>query len=110
LDRAITEYKVDEGSYPDTVDTLRTSTVLPAGSTALTNVRTGWIAQNLSAYASRLPIDPINDATYFYSYYHDADTYELNARLEYNFDLMTSDGGNDPNLYEVGNNLGLITP
>lgn len=110
LDRVITEYKLDQGSYPDTVNTLRTSTTLPVGSTSLTSVKAGWIACNLSTYTSRFPIDPINDSTYYYSYFHTSDGYELDAKLEYNTSLMSSDGGNDPNSYEVGNNLNLISP
>ena len=108
IDRVITEYKVDYGSYPDTTDTLRTSTTLPQGNSSLTNSTSGWIKQNLSAYTTKIPIDPINDETYYYKYIQNGFTYELNAKLEYNFEQATSDGGGDTTMYEIGNNLTLI--
>jgi hypothetical protein len=57
-----------------------------------------------------MPIDPINDPTYYYSYFQNGSGYELNARLEFSPDLMQNDGGNDPDMYEIGNNLLLISP
>jgi len=108
IDRAITEYKIDYGYYPDTADTLRTSTTLPQGNTSLTSSTSGWIKQNLSAYTTKLPIDPKNDEIYFYKYIQNGFTYELNAKLEYYFEQAISDGGGDPTVYEIGNNLSLI--
>lgn len=81
----------------------------------------GWIPVDLSgipggAPLSVLPVDPTNDATYFYSYACDntAKTFELNANLEstrYSSggpdDREGGDGGNDANLYEVGTAPGL---
>src|SRR5690242_10982347 len=58
IDRAITEYFVDYGDYPDAANTLRTSTALPQGNTSLSSPKSGWIKQNLSAYTSKLPVDP----------------------------------------------------
>ncbi len=110
IDRAIVEYKVDNGTLPDDADTLRTSLVLPTGSTDLSNAATGWISENLSTYLTKLPIDPLNESTYFYSYMHDGDTYEINATFEFDFDTTTDDGGNDPTVYELGDNLTLISP
>jgi prepilin-type N-terminal cleavage/methylation domain-containing protein len=38
-------------------------------------------------------------------YRQSGNTYEINAVLEYYVDMMTSDGGNNPNVYEIGNDL-----
>lgn len=91
----------------------------------------GWLPVNLGAVPggpalSVLPIDPTNNATYFYSYACDntAKTYELNANLESTRycasgtdDKETTDGGNlnaaggtdcsDTAVYEVGTEAGL---
>jgi prepilin-type N-terminal cleavage/methylation domain-containing protein len=75
---------------------------------------TGWIPVNLTAISSgsplpRYPIDPTNNATYFYAYRPSTTVgyYEINAALEsskYN-SQMTSDGGNNANAYEVGTDI-----
>lgn len=110
IDRAVSEFVVDKKRYPDQSEMLRQSTVLPGGSSQLTSSNMGWLQDNLSSYISFLPIDPINDITYQYSYIHDATGYEINAKLEIRLDQMTDDGGNDDTTYEVGNNLNLISP
>lgn len=110
LDRAINEYLLDYEFYPDTIDTLRLSTALPAGATQLTDAQTGWILADFKQYTSKLPIDPLNDDTYYYSYLHDESSYELNAVLESLTDYAINDDGNDPTRYEIGNNLMLISP
>ncbi len=110
LDRTINEYVLDTGFYPDSDDVLRDSTTLPAGNSALDSALGGWIDEDISDYTSRLPLDPINDSTYLYSYYHDESSYELNAVLEYFDEFALDDGGNDPDVYEIGNNLSLISP
>jgi type II secretory pathway pseudopilin PulG len=110
LDRVISEYQVDNKVYPDMEGVLRISTVLPGGSSRLENTTSGWIDENLANYTSKLPVDPVNDGTYFYSYIHDNSGYELNARLEAETGQMQNDGGNDPALYETGSNLLLISP
>lgn len=110
LERAINEFVLDNGSYPDTTMTLRESIVLPTGNTSLDNSASGWIDADLSTYTSRLPIDPINDSTYKYSYYHTLSAYEINAVLE-TFDTeAANDGGDDADVYEVGNDLTLLSP
>jgi len=80
---------------------------------------TGWIPVNLSSISTgspiaSLPIDPTNDADYFYSYRCDGDntTFELNANLESTYYTTTisseiKDGGDDTDLYEVGTDPGL---
>lgn len=110
IDRAVSEFMVDKRRYPDQIDILRKSTILPAGSTQLTSSNKGWIQENLSSYVPMLPIDSLNDATYYYSYIHNLTSYEINAKLEVLTDEMVNDGGNDDTLYEIGNNLTLISP
>lgn len=74
----------------------------------------GWVKVNLSAQKSvsmpTLPIDPINDSTYKYTYYSDGNGWEINAVLESDQqkDKMLNDGGNNNNVYEVGSNLSLM--
>ncbi len=110
IDRAISEFMLDKKYYPDTEGVLRLSTTLPDGSTSLNKSNKGWIFDNLSSYIPMLPADPINDATYRYSYIRGSNGYELNAKLESMTDEMVNDGGNDNLMYEVGNNLNLISP
>jgi general secretion pathway protein G len=110
LDSAINQYRMDNKNYPDSSGVLRTSTLLPSGNTQLESPSSGWIDQDLSKYLSRMPTDPINDGTYHYSYIQNGSSYEINARLESLTDQMQNDGGNDPNMYEIGNNLSLISP
>ena len=109
LDRIINEYFVDTGSYPDSSDVLRLSTSLPFGQVGpVENIISGWITVDLSPYNSKLPVDPLNDATYFYSYQHTEDTYEINASLEHQVEYMQEDGGNDNGIYEIGNDLTIL--
>lgn len=110
LDTAINSYRLDTGAYPDLDGIIRTSIVVPATETDPYLATGGWILEDLSGYISRLPVDPINDTTYFYSYIHDDNSYELNSVMEILIDQMENDGGNDPFSYELGNNLNLISP
>ena len=110
LDSAINQYRMDNQGYPDTRNVLRISTLLPSGNTQLESSLSGWIGQDLSKYLPRMPTDPVNDATYHYSYIQNGSGYELNARLEFLTDQMQNDGGNDTNAYEMGSNLLLISP
>lgn len=110
LDRAINEYLLDNGSYPDAENVLRRSNVFTGESISLDNSQAGWINADLSKYTSRLPVDPINDDVFNYSYIHNATSYELNAVVEILFEYAQDDGGNDPNSYEIGNDLTLISP
>jgi prepilin-type N-terminal cleavage/methylation domain-containing protein len=77
---------------------------------------TGWIPVDLTKISSgsplpRYPVDPINNTTYFYAYRPSSTPgfYEINAVLESTkySSQMTSDGGNNPDAYEVGNDLSL---
>lgn len=79
---------------------------------------TGWVKVNLSTQKAVslpvLPIDPTNDATYFYHYKTNAagDAWEINAKLASKkfFSKMESDGGDDDNKLEKGTSLTIITP
>ena len=111
LERIITEYRIDNSRYPDEENVFRVSTILPvAESIELSSAQAGWINADVRQYNVRLPIDPINDATYNYKYYHSTAAYELNAVLEVLTNYSQRDGGNDPNTYEIGNDLTLISP
>lgn len=77
---------------------------------------TGWVKVNLSSQNSvsvpTLPADPINDATYHYSYATNAtgDKWEINAVLESQQQAgkMTTDGGGNDAVFEVGSDLTII--
>ena len=80
---------------------------------------TGWAKTDLSSQKSvsvpTLPVDPINDATYHYTYCADIDAWEIDAVLESDQQKskMANDGGNENALdttgrYEVGSNLTLV--
>ncbi|MBI2337887.1 prepilin-type N-terminal cleavage/methylation domain-containing protein [Candidatus Daviesbacteria bacterium] len=85
-------------------------------------VGTGWVRVNLSAQTSvtvpTLPIDPVNDATYHYTYCGSGDNWEIFTELESNQQIpkMANDGGllNDTATlhaakYEVGSVLNLTS-
>lgn len=81
----------------------------------------GWIPVNFGSIPggsplSVLPVDPVNDATYFFSYAcnNTTVTFELDANMESSRyvqggadDVESKDGGNSATLYEVGNEPGL---
>lgn len=75
---------------------------------------TGWVKTDLSSQKSvsvpTLPTDQINDTTYHYTYCADTDAWEIDAKLESDQQKgkMSTDGGNDDALYEVGSKLTLI--
>lgn len=77
---------------------------------------TGWVKVNLTAPKAvsvpTLSADQLNNATYHYTYCSDGSAWEINAKLEsqQQSGKMTTDGGDDPALYEVGSNLNLISP
>ena len=76
----------------------------------------GWIkfskitGSGLSDYISILPVDPTNNAEYYYEFASDGDKFEISVKLEDEryFENLGSDGGSDPAKYEVGTKLDLI--
>lgn len=59
-------------------------------------------------YGDKLPLDPTNKKPYVYTFASDGEDFELNAVFYDNDQEMVEDGGNNPNVYEVGTNLDLI--
>lgn len=80
------------------------------------NNGTGWVKVNIGSQKSvslpTLPIDPLNNVTYHYTYCADKDTWEISTVLESDQykGRMANDGGNEDNRYEVGSDLTLISP
>lgn len=77
---------------------------------------TGWVKVDLSAPASvsvpTLPMDPINDVHNHYVYCANNDTWEIATVLESDQQKgkMSTDGGGNNDLYEVGSSLALLNP
>lgn len=76
---------------------------------------TGWVKVNLlgKKQLSTLPMDPLNNNDYHYTYTSDGENWELNAKLEsqkYITDQqkMTQDDGNNNNVFEIGTDRTLI--
>ena len=83
---------------------------------------TGWVEVDFKAISSgsplsRLPLDPRNNATYYYIYKGDNSTlkFELDAKMEsakYRnggaYDRESTDGGNNASCYETGSDLTLL--
>lgn len=75
---------------------------------------TGWLKADLSIQSSvtlpTLPIDPVNNAEFHYTYCADQDKFEINTVLESDSlrSKSYSDGGNTGDHYEVGSSLTLI--
>ena len=117
------------------VDVTGVSGAFPAGFNAWSGTTTagvngtGWIPVNLAALSggsplSNFPLDPSNtaanlaaltnsDLIYRYACKQSPLTFELDATLEsdaYKTDdpKMIKDGGNNPNLYEVGTDLAIL--
>ncbi|MEK7553148.1 MAG: prepilin-type N-terminal cleavage/methylation domain-containing protein [Patescibacteria group bacterium] len=83
----------------------------------------GWININFTdipggSPLSRLPLDPVNSATYYYQYNNASTTltFELDAKMESqkygvggpaDVSSNTKDGGNNNNVYEIGTDPGL---
>ena len=109
LDRAVSEFLLDNQRYPDQENILRCSNILPSGSSDLDSSNPGWIYENLSSFTEKLPIDPLNTDIFHYCYFHNSNGYEISAKLEYYVEKMSEDGGDSLDFLEVGNNLNLIT-
>ncbi len=76
---------------------------------------TGWVPLNFAVsssnnYLSVLPVDPINDATYYYSYFPGG-SYELIARLKNSRSNSINDNGFYDDAFEIGSpNRANFTP
>lgn len=96
------------GSYPCVGSTFPST-----GNSRLTNGN-GWVKANLAIQSSvtftSLPVDPVNNANYHYTYCADGDKWEINAALESDQigSKAYSDGGNTVDHYEVGSSYTLI--
>jgi len=87
--------------------------------TLLTVTGNGWIPVDFTSISSgapisSLPLDPVNDATYYFAYAGTSTlTYEINVNLESTKytsgagNLEGTDGGTSSTIYEVGTNPGL---
>src|SRR5664280_1057369 len=133
LKTALTLYTVDTGtdystpdntvyvSLPDTSSTCATWSLptLPSPwvykCVTTTNYRkidgTGWVPVNLTLMTSRplstLPVDPTNNATYYYTFVIGG-SFELTSLMESNsHDAAVTDGGSFPGVYETGTHIGL---
>ena len=109
-------------SLPDSSSTCGSYTLatLPTGyqyscvtSTIINNVDgTGWVPVSFALdagnnYISKLPVDPVNNINYYYSY-NPGGSFEINALLESNSyinDFAVDDGGDSMNVFEQGTNL-----
>src|SRR3989338_5642573 len=95
-----------------------------AGSSATSTVGTsGWVDVDFTSISagsplSKLPMDPVNSAVYFYAYACNdtLKTYEINANMEStkysnggggDVEINTKDGGDNNNWYEIGNDAWL---
>lgn len=76
---------------------------------------TGWVPVNFQSLAigspiSRLPTDPLNNQTFYYTYVTGG-SYQLTALIESNnnkiSEVAINDGGRMPGVFEVGTDLGL---
>lgn len=83
----------------------------PKGPSTRNTDGTGWVKVNFDqenvANFNLLPLDPINDNNFNFTYRSDGDYWQIEANLEsseYTY-LLKQDGGNNPNRYEVGSNI-----
>ena len=118
--KAIDMAIASEGAaVPNTVNVYQSNTS-PNQSCSTTSCGTGanysWVCGgiNICTFLAALPRDPVNNANYFYAFRANGTNYELNAILESSSaeaqNKMRNDGGDDPNRYEIGTALNLISP
>lgn len=97
-----------------------TDTTVTTSTTNTSTTGNGWIPINFTAISSGAPfgvepIDPVNNATYFYSYAtNSSNQFEVDAHMESTRyanggtgDVESTDGGTTNSAYEVGTNLAL---
>ena len=110
------------GSRMSASDATVTTTTAASSTSVGGAAGNGWIPINFTAISSgapigSLPIDPVNNATYFYSYATNASPnyqFEINSDMESTryaasgtSDVESTDGGTNTAVYEVGTSLSL---
>ena len=115
LATAVSLYLADNHDFKGlTLPSYLSNNILDAGR-AIDGI--GWIPLNFKLITSGspfsvLPLDPLNNDTYHYTFAVDPQkkTYEINCVLEFteNLTKAAADGGNNINVYEVGTDLTLI--
>ena len=93
------------------------STTHAASSTVRTITASGWVPVDFTQISTKtplvlLPVDPINNATYYYAYAATSTSgglFELTAILESSkyIPLETKDGGASSTVYEIGTAVNL---
>ena len=106
---AVERYGIDTDNYPDDLNVVRVSNILPEGQFGpLESAKNGWIKADFSLIASLIPSDPLNKGESVYKYTHTKNTYEIDCLMEYYKDKALGDGGNNDNRFEVGNDTTLL--
>ena len=106
---AVERYGIDTDNYPDDLNVVRVSNILPEGQFGpLESTKNGWIKADFSLIASLIPSDPLNKGESVYKYTHTKNTYEIDCLMEYYKDKALGDGGNNDNRFEVGNDTTLL--
>lgn len=85
-----------------------TGTTYPTNSNTYNTDGSGWVLvdfdeKNIATF-NQLPVDPLNNATYYYTYTSDGEYWKITGALEsikYK-EKMERDGGTNDLLYEVG--------
>lgn len=73
----------------------------------------GWVKVGLDKAGEyslhQLPIDPLNTGEHVYRYCSDGVGWEINLKFENDqqFENMANDGGDNPGVFEIGNNLSI---
>ena len=113
LTNAVNLYLADNKNF----DSLTTSKIYSSNSGGQAINGQGWVPLDFSSISSgaplaKLPIDPIDDASYYYRFSVDVvnKTFEIDCVLEEgaNQKKMLEDGGNNLARYEVGTDLTIL--
>ena len=127
INSAIALYLVDISNPEFTSNVFRCSVAsansAPQTCTAVTSTvvtGAGWVNIDFTAISggsplSRLPMDPVNDNDNYYGFASNtSEKYELITQMESEryindgpSDVESTDGGDDPDFYEIGNDPGL---
>lgn len=115
---ALNQYLADNHDFKGLVGPYSTIDANFSGDAARKNIDgTGWIPLNFSLIStgapfSVLPIDPLNNSknNYRFGVSVQSKTYEIDCVFERpeNIQKHSTDGGNDPNVYELGTDLTIL--